>query len=394
MKNSRPKILLGHNYYQKPGGEDTIFSAETTLLRERGHIVLEYIENNSHINSLSKIDVAFQTFYSLPTQRKLRNILEKETPDIVHFHNTFLLISPSAYFTCREYGIPVVQTLHNYRLTCSTATFFRNGRVCTQCLDTTFPYPAVVHGCYHNSRAETSVVATMHTFHRLINTWQKKVDLYIALTKFARQKFIQAGIPEHKITIKPNFIYPDPGEHLRERKERFAIFVGRLVQEKGVLTLLKAWGNLSSIKLKIIGDGPLMETVRSEIQQKDLKDIDLLGWLPHSCIMDFLKSAYVLVFPSEWFEGLPTIILEAFACSLPVIASRLGTMQDVVDNHVTGLHFEPGSSKELAEKVQWVWDNPLQVEKMSKEARQEYERDYTAEKNYQMLTAIYNSLIA
>ncbi|MGQ9873581.1 glycosyltransferase family 4 protein [Leptodesmis sp.] len=209
------------------------------------------------------------------------------------------------------------------------------------------------------------------------------MDVYIALTEFARQKFIEGGLPAEKIAIKPNFTYPDPGPG--DRSGNYVLFVGRISREKGVRTLVQAWQKLRGVPLKVVGDGPLM----GEMQRARSEGLEILGWRSHDEVLALIKSARFLVFPSEWYEGFPLTIAEAFACGVPVIASRLGAMAEIVEDGRTGLLFNLGDAEDLAAKVEWAWANPDTMREMGREARQKYEQKYTAERNYQMLMEIY-----
>lgn len=377
------RILVVHNYYQQPGGEDTEFAAEKALLRQKGHEVVEFVRYNAEIHEIGRLRAAIGAVWSRDSQHTLQRLLRATRPEVVHFHNTFLLISPAAYYVCQEEGIPVVQTLQNYRLLCPGATFLRDGRVCEDCVGKTIPWPGVLHGCWRDSRVQTSVVATMLAFHRLLGTWQKRVDVYVALTEFARQKFIEGGLPAEKIVIKPNFIYPDPGPG--DGSGNYVLLVGRISQEKGIRTLVRAWRKLKEVPLKVAGDGSLVE----EVQGANSEGLEILGWRSHDEVLALIKGARFLVLPSEWYEGFPLTIAEAFACGVPVIASRLGAMAEIVEDGHTGLHFEPGNPEDLAAKVEWAWTHPNEMRAMGREARQEYEQKYSAEQNYQQLIEIY-----
>lgn len=287
--------------------------------------------------------------------------------------------------------MPVVQTLHNYRLICPNALFLREGKVCEDCLGKTIPYPALLHSCYRRSFAATAVTVAMLVFHRLLGTWRNQVDVYIALTEFARQKFIQGGLPAEKIVVKPNFIDPDPGE--RSSQGDYALFVGRLAVEKGVSNLLAAWQHLPDVPLKIAGDGPLLDQLRAQSEALGLRQVEFLGRRDHDSVIDLMKGARFIVFPSVYYEGFPVTIVEAFACGLPVIASRLGAMQEIIQHGRTGLHFTPADPQDLAQKVREAWSNPGLTLEMGHNARAEYDAKYTAERNYQMLMQIYQTAI-
>ena len=390
------KILVIHNTYQQSGGEDVVAEAEVLMLRNAGHQVVMYHRSNNEINNFEwqeKIIFPKQVIWAKKAIHDLRGIIYKEKPDAAHFHNTFLMISPAAYYACQEAGVPVVQTLHNYRLLCPAATFFREGRVCEDCLGHTLPWPGVLHACYRGSRAETALVASMLTFHHQAGTWQKKVDVYIALTEFARRKFIEGGLPPEKIVVKPNFLNQDPG--IGESEREYAVFVGRLSTEKGLRTLLKAWLTLKEIPLKIIGDGPMTDEIKMFVKTNQLENsINILGRCSRQEVYAQIKGSRFLVFPSEWYEGFPITILEVFACGKPVIASQLGAMAEIIKDGKTGLFFEVGNSGDLASKVRQLLKNPQAYAEMGKNARVEFETKYTAEKNYEMLMRIYEKAIA
>jgi glycosyltransferase involved in cell wall biosynthesis len=389
------KILLVHNAYQHPGGEDNVFNAERDLLAAAGHSVTTYLRHNDDISAdgfFSSAKLATQTIWSQDSYRALGGLLRESRPDIVHFHNTFPLISPAAYYACAKAGVPMVQTLHNYRLVCPGSMLLRDGIVCEKCLGRSIPWPGIAHACYRGSRAVTSAVATMLTVHNVLGTWQHRVNAYIALTEFARRKFVEAGFCHERIVVKPNFVSLDPGRPVK--KGDYALFVGRLSEEKGLRVLLHSWSELSNvIPLKIAGDGPLRDEMENLAQRTGLKSVSFLGRLRSSDTVNLMRGARFLVFPSLWFEGFPLTIAEAFACGAPVIASNLGAMCEIVEDGKTGLHFKVGDSVDLASKVEWAWIHPGDLEVMGRAAQAEYEAKYTPKRNYQMLIEIYQSVI-
>jgi len=381
------KILISHNLYTQPGGEDEVFRAEAALLRSQGHEVVEFGEDNRELKDMNPVKAAVDVVWSREAYRKIGALIKETKPDVAHFHNIFLRISPAAYYACKEAGVPVVQTLHNYRLVCPGALLMREGRVCEGCLGKAVPWPGVVHGCWRGSRSQTALVVSMLTLHRCLKTWQEQVDIYIALTNFARQKFVEGGIPAEKIVVKPNLVAPDP--RMGEARSKYALYVGRLSPEKGVRTLLAAWSRVKRLPLKIVGDGPLMEDVKDFVSRQALIGTDVLGRLPREEVFLLMKGARALVVSSECYENFPMAIAEAFACGTPVISSRLGAMAEIVEDGRTGLHFTPGDCDDLAAKVDWAWSHPERMREMGREARREYERKYTAERNYHMLMEIY-----
>ena len=388
------KILLVHNRYQQIGGEDSVFQADVELIKDAGHQVILYERDNAEIKGYSatqRITLFKNTTWSTESQKDVYQILRKEQPQVVHFHNTFPLISPSAYYACKEAGVGVVQTLHNYRLLCPNSMFFRDGRICEDCLGKLPPWPGVLHACYRGSRVQTAAVATMIASHHLLKTWHDQVHVFIALSHFAREKFIQGGLPADKITVRPNFIYPDPGP--KEEEGTFALFVGRLSREKGVSTLLKAWQRLEDIRLNIVGDGPLYGEVQRFVTENKMRHVKVIGHLDRQSIQALYKQARFLIVPSECYENFPMVIVEAFACGLPVITTRLGAMQEIVKNEITGLHFDLSSAEDLAVKIAWLWSRPEESYRMGLEARKEYEMKYTAQSSYQKLQEIYELAI-
>ncbi len=381
------RILSIHNNYQIRGGEDESRESEERLLREMGHQVDVYEENNDRISELNSPQLALRTIWSQESYQVVQQKLKQSHCELIHVQNFFPLISPSVYYASQDEGVPVVQTLRNYRLICPNGLFFRDGHVCEDCMGKFIPYPSVIHACYRQNRGATSVTAAMLTIHRTMGTWLKQVNLFISLSEFARQKFIEAGFPENKIVVKPNFVYPDPGAG--EGLGSYALYVGRLSVEKGLDILLAAWEQLKTpIPLKIIGDGPLTSLVTEAT--KRMPHIEWLGRRPMSEVHALMGEAMFLVFPSKWYETFGRVAVEAFAKGTPVIASNLGAIAELVDSDRTGLHFTPSDPVDLATKVEWALTHPKELLQMRSSARAEFEAKYTAEKNYHRLIEIYN----
>jgi glycosyltransferase involved in cell wall biosynthesis len=387
------RILLLNNLYKQQGGEEIVAQAEQRLLKENGHQVQLLGADNREISGPVEIlKSAALAAYSPRSRRRVTDEIARFNPDIVHVHNFFPLLSPSIYFACKTAGIPVIQTVHNYRLLCPNAFFFRDGKICEECLGRSVTWPGILHGCYRNSRPATLAVSAMLATHHLLGTWANYVDAYIVLTAFARDKFIEGGFVPEKLVVKPNFVHPDPGRAEVDRK--YAIFVGRLSTEKGICTLLKAWTRLGNrVPLRIVGDGPLRKQIEAEASRLGLTCVSFLGQLSRDKVITAIQRARCLVFPSEWYEGFPLTIVEAFACGTPVICSRMGAMQEIVTNGVTGVHYNSGSAIDLAEKVEWAWTHTTETAVMGRNARQDYESKYTAERNYSILLEIYRSVI-
>jgi glycosyltransferase involved in cell wall biosynthesis len=384
------KILILHNSYKQPGGEDGTVQRESMILRAGGHCVVTYFRHNRDINEdslFSKIETGSKAIWARDSYREITALLASEKPDLAHFHNTFHLISQSAYYACRDANVPVVQTLHNYRLFCAPGIFYRDGGICEECLEHSL-FSSVLHGCYRESRAQTVAVALSLAVQQKLQTWTRIVDCYIAPTNFVRRKFVAAGLPPDKVLVKPNFVDPDPGE--RRGVGEYVIFVGRLTAEKGLRTLISAWALLERrIPLIIVGDGPLRSELEQEAVKKGMRNVAFTGALPNAETLALTKGAKFLIFSSEWYETFGTTIVEAFACGVPVVCSKLGAMQELVEHGRTGLHFTPGDPEDLGAKVNWAWNHPAEVEEMSLAARREYEEKYTPSQNYRMLMTAY-----
>lgn len=381
-------MLFVHNSYKLAGGEDQVFTAESSLLEERGHGVLRYMTHNDRIEGTSSVELARSTLWNGQVYREVRALIRAGRPRIVHFHNTFPLISPAAYYAAHAEGVAVVQTLHNYRLLCPNALFFRGGRACEDCLGRAVPYPGVLHACYRGSRPASAGVAALLTVHRGMGTWTREVDAYIALTEFARGKFVQGGLPREKIVVKPNFVGSET--EAGEGKGGYALFVGRLSQEKGIDTLLAAWERLrGEVPLKIVGDGPLAPDVARAAGR--LPAVEYAGRQPKDRVLGLMRDAAALIFPSLWYEGFPMVIAESYAAGLPVFASDLGSMSSLVRHGRTGLRFRPGDPGHLADTMRWAREHPTELARMRVEARAEFEAKYTAERSYRSLLEIYDA---
>lgn len=383
------KILIVHNKYQIPGGEDSVFEDEKKLLESNGNEIIQYVRSNSEINSKSLLITSTQTIWNQSSYKKIQNILDLEKPDIIHVHNFFPIISPAILYAAKSRNVPIVQTLHNYRLWCLNAYFFREGGVCEDCKGKPFLLPGIKHRCYRGNIGASAVLATMLTVHRILPTWDK-VDVFITLSQFAHDKFIEYGLPAWKMRLKPNFVSAAPP--IGDDQDNSVLYVGRLSPEKGVDTLLSAWAYLEGyITLKIAGSGPLQEQVEAVAQHND--SVKFLGQQTQEKIYELLGRSKTLIFPSLWYEGMPRTIIEAFAAGTPVIASNLGAMATMITPGKTGIHFEPGNVNDLVQQVLWMLDHPNEWQAMRSQARQEFEQNYTAERNYEILMDIYQQAI-
>jgi glycosyltransferase involved in cell wall biosynthesis len=377
------RIIVVHNAYQWRGGEDTARDSEVALLREGGQSVETYDRDNAAIAAMSRIDAARQTLWSSRTTTELRARIEAYRPDLIHVHNSFPLVSPSLFWEAARAGVPVVQTLHNFRLLCPQAMFLRDNKVCEDCLGKV-PWRGVLHGCYRGSVAQTAVVASMLTAHRAVGTYAGKVTRYIALNRFCRDKFIQGGLPADRFSIKPNFVaVSNHGEEARGG----GLFVGRLSREKGIGVLLEALDRLNGLTIDLIGTGPMQADVLAHARAVSR------GALERDEVLAAMRRASYLVLPSIWHEVMPLSVVEAFACGLPVIASRSGALAELIEDGVTGLLFTPGAADELASAISWAEAHRSAMLEMGRNARAEYLLKYTPERNYEQLMAIYRDAL-
>jgi len=380
------KILMLHNRYLIPGGEDQCSVAEAALLRDHGHKVELLEEDNRRVEQLGHARTAFRTVWSRESYRRIDELLRSGNFDILHVQNFFPLWSPSVYYAASRNHVPVVQTLHNYRLMCANALLFRDQHLCQECLGRFMPWHGVVHACYRNSRAASAVVASMVGAHKLAGTWRKRVATYIAVSEFAREIYVAGGLPAEKIAVKPNFIHPSPEPGAGGGG--YALYVGRLNVEKGVATMLEAWKSAhEAIPLKIVGEGPLADLVITAARK--CRRIEYLGAKLLPEVLDLMRSAEFLVFPSEWYETMGRTIMEAFAVGTPVVAARIGPPATMVVSGETGFHFTPGSVAELRERAEWCSRNLDHLRAMRGKARQAFDACYTGAANAGMLLAIY-----
>lgn len=377
------KIVLIHEYYQIPGGEDKVFELESKNLSDSCFQIDKLAFHNDLINRKNVGLVGLNTIWNHGMYKLFKK--KGKIYEILHFHNTFPLLSPSVFHAAHSSKTATILTLHNFRLLCLNAFFLRNDQPCEQCKNKFFAYPGVIYKCYRNSLGASLATAIMLCVHRLLGTWKKKVDRFIALTEFSRQKFIEGGLPAGKIVVKPNFLYQDPGP--KDGPGKYALFIGRLSREKGVLTLIESWSHLNSIPLRVAGIGPL--DIKVAQAATGSSHIEYLGALSSDQVINEMKGASFLIIPSTWYENFPLTIVEAFACGLPVIASHLGSMAELVKENCTGIFFESGNAKDLADKVNWAWNHPQEMIIMGRNARLEYESKYTAEINSNQLLGIY-----
>ncbi|AMC36804.1 glycosyltransferase family 4 protein [Janthinobacterium sp. B9-8] len=377
------RVLIVHNAYQQKGGEDSVVDNEIALLKKHGHEVEHYFRHNDEIINQSKLSLLKQTVWSKKTYTEFSLLLKRVKPDVIHVHNTFPLISPSLYWAAQALNVPLVQTLHNFRLLCPQATFLRDGRVCEDCVGHA-TWRGIMRRCYRDSFAQSAVLSGMLTIHRSVGTYKNKINRYIALNEFCKNKYIQGGIPADKIMIKPNFA-EDVGCGAEQRSG--FLYVGRLSPEKGARIFATAFSADPHGHLAVVGAG------EESVYLTGIAQLDLCGALPQQEVRAYMRSSLALVLPSICYENMPMTLVEAYSSGLPVIASRLGPLCDLVEDGKTGLLFNASDADDLAKKMTWAVNNPEAMAEMGRNAREKYLAEYTPDKNYEILMNIYNEAI-
>lgn len=389
------KILLAHNFYRSsaPSGEDTVYRNERSLLNESGFEVVTFERYNDDIDESTlakRVRLALAAAWSERTHREITAIIRRERPDVAHFHNTFPQISPSAYAACREQGVPVVQTLHNFRFICPQAMLLRDGQPCERCLGGNL-LPALRYRCYRGSFTATLAQVWTIFLNRRRGTYRSQVNRYLALTRFAAGRLAAGGLPAGKLTVKPNFL-PDPPLP-GNGNGGYAVFAGRLSPEKGLMTLLAAWRLKPGIPLKILGTGPMEVELRQLVASEGLL-VEFLGFCDRQELYAVIGRAEFMVVPSECYEGFPMVILDAYACGTPVVASRIGSLDEIVIEGETGLKFRPGDAEDLVSKINLLLADRLWLTMMRKLTRAYFEKNFTAPRIWAKLQKIYSETVA
>ena len=399
-------ILLVHNYYKIAGGEDTVFECEKSMLEKHGHKVITYTRNNKELddqNSFRKLFIGASADFSKKVYSEISSIIEKEQIDIVHVHNTLTLITPSVYYAAVDNNIPVVQTMHNFRLFCINALLYRNDQICEDCISMGSTTPGVNNRCYHDSLIQSGICA------RILNKNRKKGIYnkinYICLTEFNKEKLIEGmkdNIDSAKVFIKPNFV-PDRYEEIKKETvlagklipelnksndssgiHSYYLFAGRLDRSKGILDLVKEWPDDPDIPLLICGDGPLKEEL--ELLADSEPNIFILGQRSHQEVLNLMFHAQALIFPSRWYETFGMVIAESYMCGTPVISGNIGNGADLVRSVTPDLITEIKK-----ENLKTLLSDSLKIDH-SEKCRQYYLDHFTEEKNYEILSSIYSSI--
>ncbi len=389
------RVLLVHCFYRSsaPSGEDSVYRNEKKLLEDHGYDVITYEKYNDDLDNLSpikKMAAGMEFIWSSRALREISEILATHSPDIAHFHNIFPQISSSAFLACKRYGVPVVQTLHNFRYICPAGLLQRDNKPCEKCIDGTLLY-SLIHKCYRNSFVATLPMAAMIATNRLLGSFKNNVDHYITLTNFAKSRFVAGGLPPEKISVKPNFI--NEIDAFEPICGDYAVYVGRLTQEKGIATLIEACKQTKNIPVKIVGDGELRGSLETICIQHDL-NVEFLGFQHKESVMSLIKKSRLLIMPSECYEGFPVTIAEAYACGKPVLGSKIGSLDEIIIEGITGRKFDFGSANSLSKTMIDMWFDLESLKFMSLQSRVAFDTLYNPEVNLKILSEIYNSLIA
>ncbi|SFU91635.1 glycosyltransferase [Pseudoduganella namucuonensis] len=427
-------ILLVHNNYQQRGGEDVVAEAEAELLRAAGHEVFLYQRHNDELKSMPPLAAGLSALWPRRAARELAGMCDIVRPDLIHVHNTFPLIAAAPHWAARRRGIPVVQTLHNFRLLCPQAMLLRDGKICRDCVGR-LPWRAVARSCYHDSLPQSAAVAGALAAHRLAGSYRHPRLHFIAPSRFSRDQFIAGGLPASRLHVKPNFVTPAGAPDWRHRAG--GLYVGRLAEEKGARVLAAAApllraanvhaagvdayacgvadalatasppaaavqpvpaaspgagrGEASALGgplLRIAGDGPLAPELARAWPGA------MLGRQTPEQVRALLHGSLFLVAPSICLETFGLSAVEAFSCGTPVIASAHGGLGELVEDGVTGLHVKPGCAADLAAKIAWACANPEAMLRMGRTAYARYLAHYTPERNLATLLRIYHAALS
>jgi glycosyltransferase involved in cell wall biosynthesis len=393
------RIVLVHDYLRSsgPSGENLAYEEERDLLRRFGHEVTEFTLSNDALEGSrwkGRLRAAMTAPWSFSAVTKLKGLLRSEEPEVIHVHNTFPLFSPSVFYAAHGLRCATVMTLHNYRIFCAAGVPLRGGRPCVDCLDKHSSLPALRYGCYRESHLATLPLSLTVTLHRLLGTWQREVDGFICLTEFQRGLMAKAGLAEDILFVKPHCYLDAPTPLPWADRENKAVFIGRLGREKGVGVLLEAWRQWgeSPPLLEIIGDGPEELDLRAFAQDSGLAEhVVFRGRLPFASAQKRVSSARMVILPSISYEGFPMVIREAFALGVPVVGSRIGSIQSLVSEGVNGTLFQSGEANDLLRTIRKLWCDDETLKNLSLGARATFDAKFTPDLNHRALMKIYGA---
>lgn len=391
----KQKILIVHNYYQIPGGEDTVAANEKKMLEEAGHQVFTYYRSNSELKTMGimrKVWLPFTTIFNIRTYREVKKMIKKNNIGIVHVHNTLNLISPSVYYAAFHCKVPVVQTIHNFRLLCPAATFYRDGKICEECVSKGLKC-AVKHSCYRGSRLQTLACVISTLVHRRLKTYRRLN--YICLTEFNKNKLLMLNRPGKKpvirperVFVKPNFVFKNPESR---KPEDYYLFVGRIEEIKGISLLLDAFEKIPDKKLIIVGSGIAYEKYTADSKLRGIDNVMFVGYKNRDEINHLMAKAKAILVPSQWYETFGMIIAEGFASGTPVISGDIGNIGNLVTDGITGMKFKYDSADALVDVLQKF--ESADHEAWEENTLNEFKMKYSPEVNLLQIENIYEKMI-
>jgi len=388
------KILLIHNFYRYRGGEDRYVEILEETLISRGHQVSHFFYDSRNINTFNffqKCLIPLRLIHSPRLNKKLKKLLIEEKPHLVVVHNLSPLLSFSLLKVVKRSGIPLLKRLENYKFLCLNGLFLRNDfTVCELCKHGNF-FPGMIYRCYQRSFSSSVGIALADFIHRRLKTVIKSSDLFLATSQFVKGKFVEAGFPADQIVVHPNFIDFEPLDAV-DSSDNYAIYLGRLSKEKGLLTLLKAFKNLPELPLKILGEGPMEQELLEYARLHHMKNVSFEGFIDGNLKREMLKKALFLVFPSECYESFGYTIIEGYACGVPVVASDIGGARELVQEGNTGFLFQAGNPADLQKSISQIMSDRQRLMKMKENALQRAKTLYTKETGCQNLFKIFNQL--
>lgn len=397
MEKEKLRILQVHNAYQIPGGEDVVVANEKKLLEMYGNEVITYSRNNTEINEMNpvqKLLIPFSAVYSFKTYREVKKIIRENHIDVVHVHNTLMMVSPSVFYAAFDCKVPVVQTLHNFRMLCPAGSYFRGDRICEECSEKGLQC-SLKYGCYRNSKAQTFVSAAILKIHRMLGTY-RKVN-FICLTEFNKEKLSKLNkgakkiIDMDKVYIKPNFTFQETAPEEPHTELDYFLFVGRVEALKGIDVVVKAFEKLPDQRLVVAGDGPMMDEMKTYIREHHIENIEFAGYLNKTQVQEKYRGARAVIMASQCYEAFAMTIAEAYSNAVPVIAGNVGNLAKMVEDNKTGIKFVYDSPDDLADKIRTY--NQMDIGKMKQNAKAFYEKRLRPEDNYRILEDIYHKII-
>ena len=396
MLDKKYKILLVHNFYQKPGGEDTVFYNEKKLLEDNGHKVITYTRDNKEIlnmNFFKKLLLPLAVIFNYKTYFDIKKIIKDNDIDVVHVHNTLSLISPSVFYAAINMKVPVVQTLHNFRMQCPNGLFYRDGHICEDCVSRGLGC-ALKHKCYRNSFLQTVVIVLMIKIHRLTGVY-KKIN-FICLTRFNKKKLLSINndkiiVDSGKISVKSNFVFnvekKDKGQSEFLGNRHYYLYIGRYDEVKGIDIALKAFSRMPNKELHVIGSGD-DKYIKEYCKYQNIR---FIGQLSNDKVLNELSHCNALIYPTRWYEGQPVSIIEAFMNKCPVITSDIGNVNEMIEDGRTGLHFAANSVESLIERINYY--ERLSINEFKCCSYKEYMNKYSDDISYCRIISIYNALV-